>query len=427
MVIFIFYNDLRLNDNGGLYHALLSGHKVLPVLIINNKESLNHKKSHKARYFKAVLKNLHQELQKYGSSLLVKIGKTEEVVSNLVEEYSAEAVYMNKKYDAWSVKSLRAIEAALEQINIPLFKFKDYMFFENKEILKNDGLPYTVYTPYKKRWKLKFEETLEKVYESIKYLDKLAKVNVALPDAILNSNFDSYMTSLEVKLDDQTIMNYKEVRDLPAKKGTTLLSIALNYGIMSIREAIASVKFKSETLLDELIWRDFFIQIGANFPKVYNQAFKTKYDNIDWINNDIQFEAWCKGNTGIPIVDAGMRELNSTGFMHNRVRMVTASFLIKNLLIDYKWGEAYFAEKLIDFEPSINNGNWQWVAGTGCDSAPYFRVFNPVTQQQKFDKNFEYIKKWVPEFGTFNYPKPMVDLKTSRVRALAAYKLAVNS
>ena len=426
MVIFLFNNDFRLNDNGGLHHALLSGHKVLPVLIIN-KESLNHKKSHKVRYFKSVLKNLHQELQKYGSSLLVKIGETEEVISNLVEEYSAEAVYMNKKYDAWSVKSLRAIEAALEQINIPLFKFKDYMFFENKEILKNDGLPYTVYTPYKIRWKLKFEQTQEKGYESINYLDKLAKVNVALPDAILNSNYDSSMTSLKVKLDDQTIMNYKEVRDLPAKKGTTLLSIALNYGIMSIREAIASVKFKSETLLDELIWRDFFIQIGANFPKVYNQAFKTKYDNIDWINNDIQFEAWCKGNTGIPIVDAGMRELNSTGFMHNRVRMVTASFLIKNLLIDYKWGEAYFAEKLIDFEPSINNCNWQWVAGTGCDSAPYFRVFNPVTQQQKFDKNFEYIKKWVPEFGTFNYPKPMVDLKTSRVRALAAYKLAVNS
>lgn len=218
------------------------------------------------------------------------------------------------------------------------------------------------------------------------------------------------------------VENYASLRNLPAEDSTSYLSPHLRFGTVSIRQIIHLLSPKDEVFLSELIWREFFMQIIFHFPKVVSQNFHSKYDRIQWRNKEDEFQLWCQGKTGFPLVDAGMRQLNQTGYMHNRVRLVTASFLCKHLLIDWRWGEAYFAQKLLDYELSSNNGNWQWAAGTGCDAAPYFRVFNPTTQMKKFDKASKYIHTWIPEYGTTDYAKPMVDHAFARARALEVYK-----
>ncbi|MFT7421097.1 MAG: deoxyribodipyrimidine photo-lyase, partial [Arcticibacterium sp.] len=317
----------------------------------------------------------------------------------------------------------KEIEELLFKENITFKSFKDQVIFEGHQVLKDDSSPYTVYTPYKNKWRSKF---------TLKSLDSCFSENennYFIQKSALPSLEEFGFKSSDIQVNKfilEDLDNYQEERNIPYKDATSYLGPHLRFGTVSIR-SIALKLHNNETFLNELVWREFFMQILYNFPKVVTANFKAKYDNIAWRNNMEDFERWCEGNTGYPMVDAGMRQLNATGYMHNRVRMITAGFLCKHLLIDWKWGEAYFAKKLLDYELASNNGNWQWSAGTGCDAAPYFRIFNPTEQIKKFDKELKYIKKWVPEFQSFSYAAPMVDHKFARERALSTYKIGLEA
>lgn len=424
--IFWFRRDLRLEDNVGLCQALASGFAVFPIFIFDETilEQLEDKKDRRVDYIHQALSAINLELKKYGSKLTSFYGKPLEIFQQLSEKYDIQSVFCNRDYEPKAIRRDTEIYTFFKNQNIPFKAFKDQVIFDKNDVVKNDGMPYSVYTPYSKKWK---ELLTEKDYQ----------VHEADYTCFLSQNFTEIHSLKEIGfqktdmvfekpiLDLLIITEYDKYRDFPALQRTTQLGIALRFGTISIRKCIEFALQHNQTWLSELIWREFFMQILYHFPKVVNQSFKAKYDNIQWRNNEQEFECWCSGKTGYPIVDAGMRQLNETGYMHNRVRMIVASFLCKHLLIDWRWGEAYFAQKLNDYDLSANNGNWQWAAGSGCDAAPYFRVFNPTTQTEKFDKNMEYIKKWLPEFGTNDYPKPIVEHAFARERVLKVYAKAV--
>jgi deoxyribodipyrimidine photo-lyase len=373
------------------------------------------------------LTGIDRQLKRFGSGLVIKKGKPLEIFRKLVKEFRIVEVFTNHDYEPYSVQRDNELSAFFNTKNIRLNTFKDQVVFEKDEVVKADGTPYTVYTPYMRRWLERFENTRLPLFEVDRRKERfLSDVTGPLPTleelGFVNSTIQipPYLT------EEQRIKDYEKTRDFPEKSGTTRIGPHLRFGTISIRKLVKEVNIPQQTYLKELIWREFFMQILYHFPQVVTQSFKPVYDKINWINNEEQFEKWCQGETGFPLVDAGMRELNATGFMHNRVRMVTAGFLCKHLLIDWRWGEAYYAKKLLDYELSSNNGNWQWAAGTGCDAAPYFRVFNPSEQQKKFDPNMHYIKKWVTEVNTSNYPQPMVDHKAARERAIRVYKEALS-
>ena len=426
--IFWHRRDLRIHDNAGLYKALKSGETIQPIFIFDTTILSKLPVSDQRVLF------IHQELQKLkakyaelGSDLKVFHGNPRDIIPLIVETYNAKTVYTNRDYEPYALQRDKALFEQLKEKKCELIGAKDHVIFEKNEVLKADGLPYTVFTPYSRKWKEQLNEFYLSSYPVEKY-SKYLNQTVAEPLASLeNIGFNSEQTvefpSLETPL--STIERYNETRDIPSILGTSRLSIHLRFGTISIRELARIAKAKNETYLNELIWRDFYQMIIFHFPHSARNSFKKQYDQIQWERNEANFKAWCEGKTGYPLVDAGMRELNATGFMHNRVRMVVASFLTKHLLIDWRLGEAYFAEKLLDFELASNTGGWQWAAGCGCDAAPYFRVFNPTSQQEKFDKEFKYIKKWVPEFGTPAYPKPIIDHKFARERVLARYKEAL--
>ncbi|MGB0915328.1 MAG: cryptochrome/photolyase family protein, partial [Crocinitomicaceae bacterium] len=325
--------------------------------------------------------------------------------------------------EPYAIKRDKEISDFLNQRNIEFLQFKDQVIFEEGEIVKKDGLPYTVFTPYKNKWLEKFYQTKHAPNEEIND-EQFLLSNNKFP-----SLGDIGFKESKIKVQPynfKDIDRYESIRDFPSLDATSYLSPHLRFGTISVRQAIELNKSNNSTFLSELIWREFFMQILYHFPKVVNSNFKSKYDGIEWRNDEKDFENWCKGETGYPMVDAGMRQLNETGYMHNRVRMITAGFLCKHLLIDWKWGEAYFAKKLLDYDLSANNGNWQWASGTGCDSAPYFRIFNPIEQLKKFDKNLEYINYWVKDLQELTYPQPMVDHKFARERALSTYKAGLN-
>ena len=422
--IFLFRRDLRLNDNAGLFHALNSGLTVLPIFIFDKiiLDKLKRNDSRVTFIFDQVLQ-LKKELENNGSSLLVFYDSTENTFQKLITKFNIKAVYINKDYEPYARERDSKIRNVLELNGAQFYAFKDHVIFEENEILKDNCEPYTIFTPYCKKWKevLGNQEITE--YPSEKKLNALFKT-VSFQMPVLNDlGFErSEIKISQPNLSGELISNYSKIRDFPANDGTTRLGTHLRFGTVSIRKVTKIAQSLSDVFLNELIWRNFFIDILWHFPHVVNKSFKAKYDCIHLRNNEEEFEKWCRGETGFPLVDAGMRELNATGFMHNRVRMITASFLTKHLLIDWRWGEAYFAEKLLDFELASNNGNWQWAAGSGCDAVPYFRIFNPVAQQKKFDPEFKYIKKWVPEYGTSKYPKLIVDHKFARERALKIYK-----
>lgn len=416
--------DLRLEDNTGLFHALQSGFPVIPLFIFDE-DILEHLPKNDARvtFIYDSLSEINSELKKIQSSILIKKGKTKEVWKSLVEEFDIENIFYNKDYEPYAIKRDAEITAILQKNNIESFPFKDHVIFEEKEITKADGLPYTVYTPYKNKWLEKYhlsESGLEN--DTTPFYSNFAKSKFEFPDLAQIGFEVSTIKVLPHNL--KQITNYKEIRDFPALDGTSYLSPHLRFGTVSIRKLVNWAHKKNQTFLSELIWREFFIQILFSFPKCVNHNFKSSYDGIQWRNNEDDFKRWCSGTTGYPMVDAGMRQLNETGYMHNRVRMVVASFLCKHLLINWQWGEAYFAEKLLDFELASNVGNWQWAAGTGCDAAPYFRVFNPEIQQKKFDEKGAYIRKWIPEFD-FGYSEPMIDHAFARDRAIATYKAGI--
>ena len=422
--LFWFRRDLRLEDNKGLSEALKSGNKILPVFIFDE-EILDRLPKNDARvsFIYETLYAIDKELIKYNSSLLIKVGNPIAVWKKLSEDYNIQAVYTNKDYEPYAIKRDAKVDEVLASKNIQFKTFKDQVIFEKNEVVKNDGLPYTVFTPYKNKWLQHFSKEKDTEEYKIEFRNFYQ----------FNANFPSIETigfqesSIKVKpYNLKNIDTYDEVRDFPSEDKTSYLSPYFRFGLVSVRKMVRFALNTNATFLSELIWREFFMQILYHFPKVVTNNFRQKYDAVPWRNNEEEFQKWCNGETGYPMVDAGMRELNNTGYMHNRVRMITAGFLCKHLLIDWRWGEAYFAEKLLDYELSANNGNWQWAAGTGCDAAPYFRVFNPEAQLKKFDKDLKYIRKWVQDFDQLTYPKPMVEHKMARERCLKTYKNALN-
>ena len=431
VIFFWFRRDLRLEDNVGLFHALKKQIPVIPLFIFDT-TILHHLKKDDARvgFIHDTILTLNTKLNTLNSQLLVKHGNPVEVWKQIIADYNISEVITNHDYEPQAIKRDKAVAALLNENGIQFKSYKDQVVFEKDEIIKPDGTPYTVYTPYMKRWKEKLRNRAIKQYSSEKLLDGFYQFDDILPIPDLQE-LGFTTSNIPVKnysLKKDTISSYESNRNFPAVEVGSYLGLYLRFGIVSIREVILQTVNKSDTFLNELIWREFFMQILYHFPHVVSSCFKKKYDHINWINHEKAFEKWCKGETGYPLVDAGMRELNNTGYMHNRVRMVTASFLCKHLLIDWRWGEAYFAEKLLDFELSSNNGNWQWVAGTGCDAAPYFRIFNPTEQLKKFDSDMLYIKKWVPEVNDLFYINfQIIEHKFARERALRVYKEGINS
>ncbi len=428
IAVFWFRRDLRLIDNTALFYALQSKLKVLPIFIFDTEilKKLNSKNDARVSFIHAEILKINSELAKNGSSLKVIYDIPLGAFRKLTEEYEIEAVFTNRDYEPYAIQRDMEIEAFLKSKGIKLHTYKDQVIFEQDEVLKDDGTPYTVFTPYSKKWKLKLANKEIQEFPSQNFQDGFIKTEPFKIPTLQELGFEQSRINVpDFNISEEIIKNYAVKRDLPALDATSKLGVHLRFGTISIREATRKARQFSEIFLNELIWRNFFSSILFHFPYVEKSAFKPKYDLIEWRNNEKEFELWCRGETGYPLVDAGMHELNETGFMHNRVRMVTASFLTKHLLIDWRWGEAYFAGKLLDFDLASNNGNWQWAAGCGCDAAPYFRVFNPETQQKKFDVKAEYILKWIPEFGTVQYPQPIVEHKFARERVLKAYKQAI--
>lgn len=426
--VFWFRRDLRLEDNAGLFHALSGEYPVLPLFIFDSEilEALKDKSDRRVTFIYNALSDIRNDLQSAGSDLMIKHGSPLTIWEQLLEEFDIRAVYTNHDYEPYALERDTAVEKMLSGKQISFHMFKDQVIFEKDDIMTDAGKPYTVYTPYRKRWQSRLKQSDLNAHPSEKMLQNCLKFQVDFPvlEAI---GFQVSDLPFPAKIVDQEIIsNYHERRDYPGVKGTTLLSVHLRFGTISTRKLVKIALSLNETWLSELIWREFFMSILWHFPHVVNAPFRAKYQKVPWRHDEDEFQRWCRGETGYPMVDAGMRELNATGFMHNRVRMVTASFLTKHLLIDWQWGEAYFAEKLLDFELASNNGNWQWAAGCGCDAAPYFRIFNPESQQKKFDPQFHYIKKWIPEFGSAKYPAPMIEHSYARQRALAAFKGALS-
>lgn len=420
--------DLRLHDQAALYHALRSPYPVLPLFIFDRYilSKLEDRDDARVTFLHHTLSQLQNELHQLGSSLLVKYATPVEAWQQVLQEYNVAQVFTNHDYEPYAIKRDEEIGQLLQSAGIPFKTYKDQCIFEKDEVVKDDGKPYTVFTPYSRKWRAKLNAFYLKSYPTEKYFSHFYRTPTLPIPTLENMGFTpSALPIPAMQTRTSLIEQYAEKRNFPGINGTSKLGIHFRFGTISIREKTRKAMQLSDTWVNELIWRDFYMQILWHFPHVATRAFKPAYDHIEWRNNTEEFERWCTGKTGYPIVDAGMRELNTTGFMHNRVRMIVASFLTKHLLIDWRWGEAYFARKLLDFDLSANNGGWQWAAGSGTDAAPYFRVFNPMLQTEKFDKQQQYINKWVPEMNTPAYPKPVVVHEVARKRCLETYKAAL--
>ena len=422
-----FRRDLRTEDQTALFYSLQQEEQVLPLFIFDRHilDALEDKTDARVSFIHAQITSLKSFFEQQGSSMLVRYGHPEQVFQELLTEYEVQSVYTNRDYEPYAQSRDSQVESLLREKNIPFLSFKDQVIFEPGEIVNGSGEFYKVFTPYSKNWLEKFRTTRVQPLPTANWKNLVQTSPLPIPTL---SDMGFAPSPIEIpssQLDEEIVRHYEERRNFPAQRGTSRLGIHLRFGTLSIRKLALKASSLNATYMNELIWREFYAMILGNAPQVVDRAFKPQYDRIPWRNNEVEFEAWCAGTTGYPIVDAGMRELNATGFMHNRVRMIVASFLTKHLLIDWRWGEAYFAKKLLDFELASNNGGWQWAAGTGTDAQPYFRVFNPDSQTEKFDKDLVYIKKWVPEFGTASYPKPIVDHKFARNRAIETYKKAL--
>lgn len=426
IIVFWFRRDLRLDDNTGLTRALASGYPVLPIFIFDEDilMQLEDRRDRRVHYIHQALTRINTLLRESGATLNTFYGQPIAIYRELIEKFDVQGIYCNRDYEPKAIRRDKEIFELCTARGIPFKAVKDQVIFDKGDILKNDGTPYTVYTPYAKKWreKLRPEDHLSYTYTTGFFFQQNHQQIISL------ANLGFLETDLifeEPELNATIIDHYDTTRDYPALMGTTKLGIALRFGTISVRQCVTFALKRNATWLSELIWREFFMQILYHYPHVVTESFRKQYDTIQWRNDEVEFQQWCNGETGYPMVDAGMRQLNSSGYMHNRVRMVVASFLCKHLLIDWRWGEAYFAQKLNDYDLSANNGNWQWAAGSGCDAAPYFRVFNPTLQAEKFDKNQEYIKQWVPELNTLDYCKPIVEHQFARDRAIKTYAKAL--
>jgi len=438
ITIFWFRRDLRLHDNAALFHALKENKKVQCIFIFDKNilDDLKDSKDVRVVFIHDTLSEIKQTLNSYGADLWVFHDTALDAWQKILSQNNVDKIYFNRDYEPYALNRDQELNILAESMNIDVCTYKDHVVFESHEVLKDDGNPYVVFTPYKRKWMSLLESgRLENNFDVLKafkcedYLSNLNPVDEPMAFISLGAmGFEKTNIAIPSKEVSQSLIKeYGDKRNFPAIHGTSRLGVHYRFGTVSIREKAAKAIGLSETYLNELIWRDFYSQILHHFPHIVKESFRKKYDNIDWRNNKEEFEAWCQGKTGYPIVDAGMRELNTTGYMHNRVRMIAASFLTKHLLIDWRWGEAYFAQKLLDYDLASNNGGWQWASGSGTDAAPYFRIFNPWTQQDKFDKHKAYIKNWIPEYGTPQYPQPIVDHKEARERCLKTYKEALDN
>lgn len=424
---FWFRRDLRLDDNIGLNEALNNNSNVIPLFIFDeNITNELEKNDPRINFIYNQLESINKCLEsKYNSRILILKGKPLDVIKKLAAEYNIGSFFLNHDYEPYAIARDKKIIDFLSTKNIQFSSYKDQVIFEKDEITKDDKTPYVVYTPYMKKWKTKLDSIDLSDLKSKDLPHNFYSNNNSYNWRSLNSlGFEeSTMKIPNYKLDKDLVEKYEDKRNFPSLNSTSKIGPHLRFGTVSIRQVLLFVlKCKNEVFLQELIWREFFMQIIWFFPHTQTRCFKEKYENVQWLYDEESFKKWSEGKTGYPIVDAGMRELNATGFMHNRVRMITAGFLCKHLLIDWRWGEAYFAKKLFDYELSSNIGNWQWAAGTGVDSAPYFRIFNPTTQAIKFDKELKYINKWVKNLNELDYPKPIIDHKFARQRCLETYK-----
>ncbi|MFY9152119.1 MAG: deoxyribodipyrimidine photo-lyase [Prolixibacteraceae bacterium] len=426
--VFWFRRDFRVDDNHGFFEALNSGLPVIPVFIFDPAilSRFPDPTDPRMTFIHRCLSELNLEFKKYNSNLQVYISSPEVVFAQLAAKYSIQTVYVNTDYEPSSIVRDLKVERILQDHGIELVSAKDQVVFHHNEIVKGDGSPYTVFTPYSRKWKEKLSGNNLHFYESEKLLSNLKHLSSDYFPELSEIGYQVQdIDFADKKADKKLIENYARTRDFPALNGTSRIGIHLRFGTISIRKLTQFAQTHSVVFLNELIWRNFYMDILWHFPYVVDRSFKPAYDFIPWRNDKAEFEAWCSGQTGYPLVDAGMRELNETGYMHNRVRMVVASFLTKHLLIDWRWGEAYFASRLLDYELASNNGGWQWASGSGCDAAPYFRVFNPELQTKKFDPELNYIRKWIPEYGTSAYPKPLVEHAFARNRAIETYRKAL--
>lgn len=428
--LFWFRRDLRLTDNAGFYRALKIGKPVLPLFIFDTEilDKLEDKDDARLTFIYQSLALMNEELKRLGSSMLIKNTSPEKAFAEILNEYAVDTVFTNHDYEPYAKKRDKAITQILAAKEIKFCTYKDHVIFDRDEVMKPDGTPYTVFTPYSRKWKEKLKDFYIKPYPVEKYLKNLYQISLPFPE-LKDIGFETSTLQIPDQEYKSIIADYAKTRDFPGLEGTSRISVHLRFGTVSIRELAAEAnKSLEKTWLNELIWRDFYAMILWHFPQTSDHAYKPEFDKIRWRNNVQEFEAWCKGETGYPLVDAGMHQLNTLGWMHNRLRMVTASFLSKDLLIDWRWGERYFARKLLDYDMASNVGGWQWAAGTGADAAPFFRIFSPEAQTKRFDPKFEYIKKWVPEYlDPQKYPAPIVDHNVARERCLAEFKKALNS
>ena len=426
--VFWFRRDLRLKDNKGLYKALKGPNKVIPIFIYDNEITDNlQKDDHRLTFIQNALGGINNAMKRNRCKVGIYRGTPKAIFKQIIQEFPVEKVITNHDYETYAIERDEQIKTLLKAEGIDFETHKDQVIFEKNEVVKDDGKPYVVYTPYSRKWMAKLEKEGIEFYPSEDHLGNLYNQK-PLPQMTLEEmGFEiSKMVPKGFRFDEELIDQYEETRNFPATDNTSRLGVHLRFGTQSVRNLVVkSTERENKTFLKELIWREFFMQILWHFPHTENQCFKKQYDRIEYRNDEKEFHKWCKGMTGYPLVDAGIRQLNQTGFMHNRIRMLVASFLCKHLLIDWRWGEAYFAEKLFDYEKASNIGNWQWVAGCGVDAAPYFRIFNPHEQIKKFDKNLSYINQWVKDLNEITYPKPIVEHKMARERCLKQYKEAL--
>lgn len=427
--VFWFRRDLRIDDNAGLWKALKSGQPVLPIFIFDRNilDKLEERSDARVSFIHQSITAINSQLKEYGSALHVFYSTPMEVMQDLSQKYEVKSVFLNRDYEPYAKERDQQVYDFWKARGVDVIGAKDHVIFEKDEVVKGDGTPYLVFSPYGRAWRKILKPYHYKSYPTEKYFGKFFRSELGSIPSLEDMGFEKTDIPIpSLQIDSNIIKTYDSTRNFPAKKnGTTRLGIHLRFGTLSVRKLLAHGIHYNETFVNELIWRDFYQMALYNFPNSREKAIKPKYDFIRWENNEDHFKAWCKGKTGYPIVDAGMRELNQTGYMHNRVRMIVASFLTKHLLIDWRWGEAYFAQKLLDFDLASNVGGWQWASGSGLDAAPYFRVFNPTAQMEKFDKDLQYIKKWVPELETHLYPQPIVEHKWARERCLERFKEAL--
>lgn len=429
--VFWFRRDLRLDDNHGLFQGLKNSNDVIPIFIFDTTilSKLSDKKDQRVHFIHQCLENLQKEFVKIGSSFTVLIGNPSEILPDFLITNKVQQLFLNHDYEPSSIERDQQIHDFCKTQNIGFKSFKDQVIFEKSEVTKADKKPYTIFTPYSKKWKEHLRLSPIEHYSSEDLLQNFEKTIPKKIPSLAEIGFEKSNKSIpSTKIQLDIIATYDQTRDYPSINGTSRLSVHLRFGTISPRKLVKIAQKTNEIWLNELIWREFYMTILFHFPHVVEKSFKKEYDLIPWVNNETEFQKWCEGKTGYPIVDAGMRELNETGFMHNRVRMITASFLVKHLLIDWRWGEHYFAEKLLDYDLSANNGGWQWAASSGCDAVPYFRIFNPSLQTEKFDKSLTYIRKWIPEFDNpFEYPTEIINHKFARQRAITTYKNTLKS